>query len=72
MDTAAWELGRNATIKSAYLPALTKVLNVRMEWLLTGEGVMHPALPEELVEAEMGLDQAQLAALVQMAKALKK
>jgi transcriptional regulator with XRE-family HTH domain len=69
---AAWELGRNRTIKSRYLPALINVLGVRAEWLLSGEGEMKPAMPEELLEAVLGLDDSQMAALIAMAKAFKK
>lgn len=69
---AAWEVGRNLTIKSSYLHALVNILNVRMEWLLTGEGEMKPTLPQELIEAARGLDQQQLAALISMAKAFRK
>ena len=69
---AAWELGRNRTIKSRYLPALINVLGVRAEWLLSGEGEMKPAMPEELIEAVLGLDDSQIAALIAMARAFKK
>lgn len=64
--------GRNKSISADAAREMARLLNVRLMWLLYGDGPMRPSDTDRLTEAAEGLTPEQIAALVTLAEQLKK
>jgi len=66
------ETGRNKGLKAEQAQTLTKLFNVRLEWLLFGEEPIRPSPNQRLVDASQGLSEAQLNSLLSLIETMKK